>query len=76
MSDRPTYIAMACFGDCKVCGKHADLRCGACFDCSGKVAGRVVSRGADGTEVHQLWPTDAPHNRWHVLVPAIPKVSP
>jgi hypothetical protein len=53
------YVSMAQMGDCRVCGRHEDLRLGACFDCSDKVDGRELSPGT-----HELWEIDNPDNRW------------
>ena len=66
------YVAMACMGDCKVCGRRQDLRCGACFDCSRWVSGEIVSTGVDGTAVHRLWDHRNPTNVWHVQVAPLP----
>lgn len=68
---KPPYVAMACFGNCKVCGRYQDLRCGACFACADRVAGKVLTTGADGTVVHRLWSVDNPDIVWHVQAPAI-----
>ena len=52
------YVAIAQWGDCKVCGQHKDLRAGACFHCSGKVDGEPIRGG------HRLWERDNPSNTW------------
>lgn len=28
------YVIMEQMGNCKICGKHKDLRCGVCWDCA------------------------------------------
>lgn len=55
------YVAMAQWGDCKVCGRHQDLRMGACFKCSDRVAGKPIPGG------YELWDQDNPENRWKVV---------
>lgn len=57
-----TYMTMAEWGYCKVCKAYEDLRCGACFDCCGKVDGRKIEGG------HELWERANPSNRWRVQV--------
>jgi hypothetical protein len=52
------YVSMAMIGNCKVCGTRQDLRCGACFDCSDKVAGEPIQGG------HRLWEKAKPQNFW------------
>jgi hypothetical protein len=54
------YVAIDTWGDCKVCGKHQDLRYGSCFDCSDHVAGKAIPGG------HELWDSRNPSNRWQV----------
>lgn len=56
-----TYYAFEQMGNCRVCGRHEDLRCGSCFSCSPKVSGKRV----DGDR-HELWETANPQNRWWV----------
>lgn len=55
-----SYIAMSCWGDCKRCGRHQDLRFGACFTCADRIAGKTIEGG------HELWDQDNPSNRWQV----------
>lgn len=55
-----TYMCIAEMGYCRVCSAYRDLRCGACFDCSGKVSGKPIAGG------HELWETANPDNRWKV----------
>ena len=54
------YVAFAQWGNCKVCGRHQDLRMGACFKCSDQVAGKKIPGG------HELWDSKNPDNRWQV----------
>ena len=56
-----TYVSMAEWGNCRVCGKYEDLRMGACFLCSNQVDGRKILGG------HELWDSKNPSNRWTVL---------
>ncbi len=57
-----TYVSMAQVGDCKVCMRRKDLRCGVCFSCSEHVTGKPIEGG------HELWEIDNPRNRWKVLI--------
>ncbi len=54
------YIIRNNMGICRVCGRHDDLRCQVCFDCSSKV------KGARTTTGHMLWERSNPRNSWHV----------
>ena len=54
------YVSITQMGDCKICGQHKDLRCGACFDCADQVAGEKIS---DTT--HKLWDSKNPTNVWY-----------
>lgn len=54
------YVCVEQWGDCRVCGNHQDLRCGVCFDCSGKVDGEPIKGG------HRLWERANPSNAWYV----------
>ena len=53
------YIVMNNWGNCKVCGKHDDLRCGTCFTCAEFVDGERISR-----TTHRLWDRRNPQNTW------------
>jgi len=53
-------IAHAQIGDCMVCKKRQDLRCGACFNCLDKVTGKPIKDG------HRLWEKENPDNTWYV----------
>jgi len=54
------YIAFRKIGDCMICGKREDLRCGACFQCADQVAGEQIKGG------HRLWDSMNPKNTWYV----------
>lgn len=54
------YVSFAKIGNCMVCGKREDLRCGVCFECTDKVDGEPVKGG------HRLWQKDKPENTWYV----------
>ena len=56
------YVSVAKWGDCKRCGVYQDLRCGACFKCADKIAGKN-----HGCGIHELWDKDSPSNRWLVM---------
>ena len=53
-----TYVAMAQYGNCKVCGALEDLRMGCCFHCCSYVDGRPIPGG------HELWDKRNPGNKW------------
>jgi len=53
-------VASARMGNCRICEKYRDLRCGVCFNCSPKVDGEPVSKG------HRLWERTNPQNTWYV----------
>lgn len=55
-----TYVSFAQMGNCKRCGKHEDLRLGACWDCADRCGGRRIPGG------HELWDLDNPDVRWFV----------
>lgn len=55
-----SYIAFAKMGDCMVCKKYKDLRCGTCMGCGSKVSGEPMKGG------HRLWETSNPENTWYV----------
>lgn len=57
-----SYVSVAEFAHCRVCGKYQDLRSGACFDCADRVSGKKIEGG------HELWETDNPANRWTVIM--------
>jgi len=69
--DGPIYEVRERFGSCRGCGRYEDLRYEVCFKCSDKVAGELLGKDADGSEVYRLWLNDAPLNLWHVRVPAL-----
>ena len=54
------YVAVETWGDCKVCGRHQDLRMGACYDCADHVSGKPIPGG------HELWDSRNPSNRWQI----------
>jgi hypothetical protein len=55
------YVIVAQFGNCRVCGKHDDLRFGSCFECSDYVNGEQIS-----LTTHRLWDSRNPSNEWFV----------
>ena len=54
------YVSFDKIGDCMICQKEHDLRCGVCFGCCDKVEGKPLPRG------HKLWEIDSPSNYWFV----------
>ena len=58
MEGKP-YVSIAQMGDCRICGQYADLRCGACWDCMGRVSEEKVSE-----TTHRLWDSENPRNEW------------
>lgn len=64
------YVIKNHFGDCRICGKHKDLRCGACFNCAKRVNGEKFGTDANGLEVHKLWDQDNPTNSWLIRIDA------
>ena len=63
-----SYVSHAQFGDCMVCGEYKDLRCGACFNCSGKVNGEPIKNKKGEIIGHRLWAIDNPDKKWIVGV--------
>lgn len=51
------YVSIAQMGNCRICQRHEDLRCGVCFDCQGQVCGEKVNE-----TTHKLWDRDRPEN--------------
>lgn len=56
---KDTYVSIAQWGNCKVCGEHKDLRYGSCFKCSDFVEGEKIS-----PVTHRLWDIRNPTNEW------------
>ena len=56
---KDTYVSIAQWGNCKVCGEHQDLRYGSCFMCSDFVEGEQIS-----PTTHRMWDTRNPTNEW------------
>lgn len=54
------YVSFAKIGNCMVCRNEHDLRCGVCFDCSGKITGKPIKGG------HRLWEISNPLNTWYI----------
>lgn len=59
-----SYVSHAQMGDCMVCGDRQDLRCGACFDCAGKVEGKPIKNKVGETIGHRLSEKEKPENSW------------
>lgn len=57
---RKPSVSIAHMGNCRICGQHADLRCGVCWDCMGQVVGEKVSE-----TTHKLWDSENPTNVWY-----------
>lgn len=65
MSEAESEIVYEVFeriGDCMICKKREDLRCGACFTCSDQVSGEPLKSGKG----HRLWETKNPDNTWYI----------
>lgn len=58
--DKP-YVIIAHWGTCHLCGKHDDIRYGACFACADFVDGERLS-----ATTHRLWDKRNPSNEWVV----------
>lgn len=56
------YESFARIGQCMICNKQFDLRCGTCFKCNDKVSGKPLANGKG----HVLWETNKPENTWIV----------
>ncbi len=54
-----TYVVIEQMGNCRICKRHEDLRCGVCWDCQPQVDGKYFGNG-----VHELWDSKNPSNRW------------
>lgn len=54
------YVAIDSIGECKICKKQEDLRCGVCYGCAFQVDGEVIENG------HRLWDSVNPDNIWYV----------
>lgn len=55
-----SYVSFVKTGNCMICGKQEDLRCGVCFGCAPSVDGEKINGG------HRLWQKDKPENTWYV----------
>lgn len=55
-----TYTIAVRMGECMVCHKTHDLRCGVCFSCADQVDGEPIPHG------HRLWERGNPENTWYV----------
>lgn len=55
------HLLYASIGPCHRCGFRADLRMGACYECSSMVQGKNHEDG-----LHELWDRTNPTNRWLV----------
>jgi hypothetical protein len=53
------YVIRERLGNCKVCGKHDDLRFGACFDCADFVKCQPIN-----PDVYKVWDERNPSNAW------------
>lgn len=60
MNNKDTYVVMQRIGNCNICGKREDLRCGVCWTCQPQVEGEKIS-----PVTHKLWDSKNPTNVWY-----------
>jgi hypothetical protein len=58
MDNRP-YVSISQIGNCRICQRREDLRCGVCFRCQDQVCGEKVNE-----TTHRLWDRENPRNEW------------
>lgn len=54
------YVSIEQIGNCKICLREKDLRCGVCWDCCDQVSGEKISN-----TTHKLWDSQNPINVWY-----------